>query len=268
MKLNLNGLYSRNEIDRFLAKRSATTVVGNNFFVGSDILVCIFNATEEHQTLFFESPSDLIWLPRPNSPEALVLKSCCLPEPLETAFLKQTYRRLIFATEDQHQYQFLGKIGLTYVARRPSADYVASFFLTPKLEVMSWSRYGGKHDWQLVINGRFAKLDRNARIEEALEPEWNTSVVDAVLTRYQEDCLHLIANDDSAVVTYIDRSRGIGLCSLNRQYIGSSQSLISLTGYDHADWETQARSVISKNEALEIFRAFFKTGSLESLVAI
>jgi hypothetical protein len=267
MKPTLYQSYQRDQIDLLLLKKAPSITIANAFVVAPKLLICLVNIAAPERTFIFNKPSELTWSPKPGTPEASDIVTCRLPDPLEKVFTSRSYQRLLFVTDDAVNYQYVGEIGLSFVGVRSSVGRIASFYITPKLPLNTWSQFGGYSHWQLTVNSRTQSLSQDADLGVALAPEWGSDVVEVFLTRYEEDYLHLVANGDNAVVMYIDRARGVGMSSRNANYSGKPRALVHLMGIDHADWDTPARDVVSKREALELLKAFFRFGEPQGLVA-
>jgi hypothetical protein len=266
MKPTLYRSYQRADIDMLLSKKAPPLTVADAFLVAPKLLICLANTAASERSFTFTRPSELTWSPKAGSPEEPDRVTGRLSEPLEKALASRTCQRLLFATGDGVNYQYVGEIGLSSVEVREHARRVAIFYLTPKLSLDAWSQFGSYSHWQLRVNGRTESLSKDADLAAALLPEWELDIVDVLLRRYEEDYLHLVANGDSAVVTYTDQARGVAMSSRNAKYSGKPCATIPLTGFDHADWETAARDVVSKGEALELLKAFFRTEEPRGLV--
>jgi hypothetical protein len=266
MNLSLYQSYLRTEIEQLFPGKATPAVVASTFLVTSKLLICIIDTRRHGGDFVFNKPSELTWSPKLGTPEAINMVACQLPEPLEQAFASQNCSRLLFVSNDSINYQYVGEIGLSFVGVRPSVGRIASFYITPKLSRIAWSQFGGYSHWHLTVNSRMKSLSQDDDLERSLAPEWREDVVDVFLTRYEEDYIHVVVNGDAAVVMYMDQARGIDMASRNAKYSGKPRAIIHLMGFDHADWDTLARDVVSRGEALELLKAFFRTGEPQGLV--
>ncbi len=260
--------YQRTEIDALFSKQMQPVVVAGTFLVTPKLVVCLVNTGAAEKPFHFNKPSELIWSPKAVAPEEADMIACQLPNSLEKAFASRRCRHLVFATNDAVNYQYVGTIQLASIAVRQPGARVASFHLTPKLSLDAWCKYSGYSDWQLTVNARSQSLSRDADIDAALAPYRESDIVEVFLTRYQEDYMHLVANGDSAIVTYVDEEAGVGMSSRNTNFGGKFQAITHLTGFDHADWDTPARNVVSRAEALELLKTFFRTGEPQGLILL
>lgn len=272
-KFELYKNYQRSEIDLLFPGGAPDTFVGGAFLLGFKTIVTLATINSFKQGFSFSTSSQLVWSPKPGTAEADSMVNGQLLEPLQKAFLSQRFKRLLFASKNALDYEYLGQIEISSVGllsmndRGPNAKRAAFFHVNPKLSFEAWSRFGEFAGWKLTINRRCQVLPADADIEAALNPDWKSSIVEIFLTRYEGDCLHLVANNDLAVVMYSDESRDIGMSSRNITYSGKPNAVTHLMGFDNANWDTPTRDIVSKSEALELLKTFFYTGHPTGLIA-
>jgi hypothetical protein len=263
MKPSLYNWYLRGDIERIAGRTAKKLAASDCFLISSKLLICLANTSSDQRGFVFSKPTELKWIPQ----DGVIDKSTGkLPSDLEKAFTMESCQKLLLATSDNANYMYTGTIDLTAVLADPVGVLAATFLVTPKLSRDVWFRFGSFSDWQLWVNGRYLSIGVNLDLKACLSQDWEASIVEIFLTRFEGDYLHLVSNGDFAFASYVDEAGRISLTSRNSSCDYDPEEIISFTGFGGSDWDVEARSVISKSDALQILFSFFQTGKVDSLV--
>jgi hypothetical protein len=261
-------LYSRHTPESATAafgpSRSAAVYLDGDFVVLDDAVVCLFTTGPQGNTSL-QSPSRLDWSPRhemQTGGSGLSWWPTSVVEVFDRSgptVVRKRRHQMFLRPQPGDPFLYAGPAHLC----SHGADRKATFELSAKLPREAWTALGGYSGWLLELEHeqRLLEAGDDAALDAGLAAFASRPSGHFVLTRYEEDSLHVFKNERRAWLMYLRTPEDSGL------YL-EDWSLPPDAEEEHfccdcgIDLQYPAQQTLPLPAALDIARYFFRNGTL------
>jgi hypothetical protein len=257
---------ARAAIAAFGASQAAVSYFDGDFVVVEETVVCLFTMSP-HGSASLASSSRLTWS-APQSRRASFLSLESWPQEVVDVFdrsgakiVRKRQHQLFLRRTARSDYTYVGPAHLESYG----ADGRARFELATRLPREHWNALGGYVGWMFERDHAESRIDEgddDALVAQLAEFATQSSS-HIVLTRYEEDALHVYKNERTAWVMYLRDPTDTGLYPVPAMPASTGQT-------EHfrcdcgIDLEFPSGQCLPIAQALDIVRGFFAAGELPS----
>lgn len=256
-------LYQNGTRSFFISNLDETTAeLANGHFVLSESFILCFFTTDTMETHWI-SPSQIEWVPQ-SLLNITPGNYGFVPENMLDFKGLTSEKKFIFLSKDSQKFTFLGQTSVLQVSPSGGKSYGrATFSINPKISLEKWLFFGGYEGWKVNLNNKEILLQKKNGIEKVLKEIGELQNVALYITRYAEDTLLLLINEEAFAFLCYQRFPGDpGLNSKNLSYHGSESDIIEFILENSEQAEIPIKFVISKQMALEAIKYFLEQGQI------
>ena len=194
----------------FAPSRRRTNYCGGHFVVLDGAVLCFLTLRQDDPKTAFTTPTELTWRP---------------PEPFDTPGdelpwlpkdVRETRDRHLFVRSSASQpYVYVGPAHLGSYSYRPGGDgdVEAGFSLNQKLPRELWLRFGGYTGWAVELNHSTVHIpgDDDVAFDALLRIAVAEAISHLIMTRYEDDSMHLFLNPERGWLMYLREPADSGL---------------------------------------------------------
>ena len=210
MPPTLHGDYDvETAVAAFGPSQRRTSYCGGHFVVLDTAALCFLTLRQDDPKTTFTSPTELTWRP----PERYDTPGEELPW-LPKDVREGRDRHLFVRPSASQPYVYLGPAHLgSYSYHAGDGDVEAGFSLNEKLPRELWLRFGGYAGWQVDLNHSIVHVaaDDDAAFDALLRAALAGRTSHLIMTRYEEDSMHLFLNPQRGWLMYLREPADSGL---------------------------------------------------------
>jgi hypothetical protein len=269
-------------IQTLVPGQDVTSYCDGQFFVGSESILCFLtvaaqtdSALESRSRFRWVAPrinyhpeEDLMWFPKavrdPHyAPPIRYDDACNWWKAALTTTPKRPRRQhqMFLRKTGEEDYIYCGRVHLgsySMSANRPEAD----FYLQSPLPRELWLHFGGFDGWSIDTNHSERKIQRGNLpvLQTLLAAMRQIERSHMILTRYEEDSLHLFTNASRGWLMYLGAPDDSGLYVQNQDEPGNAKENFSCVC--GIDLEYPRHMTLPLERAMQVVLDFFQTGTL------
>jgi hypothetical protein len=194
----------------FGPSRRRADYCGGHFVVLDGAVLGFLTLRQDGPKTTFTSPTELTWRP----PESYDTPGEELPW-LPTDVREIADRHLFVRPSTSQPYVYVGPAHLGSYSYRPGSDgdVEAGFSLKQKLPRELWLRFGGYAGWQVDLNHSMVHVpvDDDVAFDRLLRAALAEQSSHLIMTRYEEDSMHLFLNAERGWLMYLREPGDSGL---------------------------------------------------------
>jgi hypothetical protein len=172
------------------------------------------------------------------------------------------HHQLFLRKHDEEDFIYVGPAHLGSYSMSPKKKPEADFYLESPLPRQHWLHFGGFDGWSIDTNHLERKIHQGdlPAIQDLLAAMRRVEHSPMILTRYEEDSLHLFTNTSRGWLMYLRAPDDSGLYVRNQGELGDDKEHFSCVC--GIDLEYPRHRTLPRDRAMQVILDFFQTGVL------
>ncbi len=268
MELTLQKSYSRKDaMGLFDQSSGIKEFCDQEYIVLKDVVLCFTSIGNPKDETYFPRPSKLTWRPK-------TVKKDLGDEwawlPIEDRNVRETSRQktrrtyhLFIRRKADEQYVYLGHAHLGSYGNAVTGHEI-NFFLYHKLSRELWIFFEGYPGWEVEVNHQVYHIayEDDEALNHAMEYVYEQEYSHIIMTRYEEDSLHLHTNRHRGWLMYLRNVDDSGLYITQNELGQQEDPDEEFRCVCGISLEFPRSQTLEKNESIKVMREFFTTRCL------